>query len=677
MERRGPLHALPEEILKMPRDETVCKYCGVSYLILHEFRVMQDKVRAMEKEIRECEGSLEREKGLQAELQALYQGLEHYRADSQAKAERLKNLSVELKKKQDELRSLKEDLKYSQEEKEAAHNQSQELRSTLEHHCSALKKAVSLFTWIRSELDSVKEAICSNLQHWAAMKEELLLQIKAISREALADVPKLNQQLAEAQRENESLQEKVKQLRLVADTVELKTQQLQTSLQQGKELQSKCHELQKETLDLINQVETSGLRLQKATAELEHYKKLFTVKAAELEACQNELRKLRYESRISESRLTKELKEKEGALLACQQLCTHFQEEVAEKERKEEELRRRLGRSESELERLKALLQQAEEEVVVLKQERELMLLSHQNRTEQLQDSLRQKMRSEDTWREKVEMELAKREARHREEILKAKEEARVEVELERQKQQGLITKYQREHEELQKKIPGLIASATNSLRMETETLEKKLQEAQRRLAEREEDKEKEIQSLKRRVTELEFQLTMEKNSSDSLLGSIRREMQHKAEELEKLTQERTQLIHSLSQAQEESCLLQETVRRECQERCELTAALRQAREQVLELKKLSANFSSAAPPPRGSPGCAAAAPRPAPAPARPRRRPPRQLPEPPGKCHSSLTLPALSPPRPARARATSLQQPRSRRLLARPALVAACTHTA
>ncbi|NXN08565.1 LEKR1 protein, partial [Indicator maculatus] len=137
-----------------------------------------------------------------------------------------------------------------------------------------------------------------------------------------------------------------------------------------------------------------------------------------------------------------------------------------------------------------------------------------------------------------------------------------------------------------------LISSATSSLRMETEILEKKLREAQMRLAEKDEDKEKEIQSLKRRVTELEFQLTMEKNSSDSLLGNMRKEIQHKAEELEKLTQERTQLIHNLSQVQEESCLLQETVRRECQERCELTAALSQAREQVLELKKLSGNFS-------------------------------------------------------------------------------------
>ncbi|XP_075274534.1 protein LEKR1 isoform X4 [Opisthocomus hoazin] len=529
MERHVPIHALPEGIRQMSRDETVCKYCGVSYLILHEFKVMEEKVKALEKEIKFYEGSIDREKGLQAELQSLYQDLEHYRADSESKTERIKTLTVELTNKQDELKNMREDLQYFQEEKEAAYKQSQVLRNTLEHHCSTLNKAVSLFPFIRSELDSIKEVISSHLENWAAMKEEIFLQIRTVSKDALTEIPKLNQRLAKSQRENECLQEKVKHLTLVADTVELKTQQLQTSLQQGNELQSRCRELQKETLDLTNQVETIGLKLQKVTAEMDHYKKLLTVKSTELDVCQNELKKMKYENGISESRLMKELKEKEESLLICQQLCKHLQEEVAEKERKDD-LKRRTGRSESELEALKALLSHTEEEVAMLKQER----------TEQLQETLRQKMRNEDNWREK---------------------------------------------------IPGLISSATNSLRMETEILEKKLQDAQIKLAEKDEDKEKEIQSLKRLITELEFQLTMEKNNNESFLDNMRKEIKQKSDELEMLTQEKTQLIQNLSQVQEENALLQETVRRECEERYELTAALTQAREQVLELKKLSGNF--------------------------------------------------------------------------------------
>nr|XP_047915340.1 protein LEKR1 isoform X4 [Anser cygnoides] len=436
----------------MSREETVCKYCGVSYLILHEFKVMEEKVKAMEKQIAFYEGSIEREKRLQEELQSLYQDLEHCRADRESKTERITNLTKELKTKQDELKNVKEDLRYFQEEKEAAYKQSQVLRNTLEHHCSTLNKAVSLFPFIRSELENIKEAVSSNLENWAALKEEIFVQIKTVSKEALTEIPKLNQRLAKSQRENESLQEKVKHLTLVADTVELKTQQLQTSLQQGNELQSRCRELQKETLDLTNRVETTGLKLQKVTAEMDHYKKLLMVKSTELDVCQNELKKMKYENGISESRLTKELKEKEESLLISQQVCKHLQEEVAEKERREEDLKRRTSRSESELETLKALLRQTEEEVVMLKQERELMLISHQNRTEQLQETLRQKMRNEDNWREKMEIDLAKGEARHKEAILKVKEEARVELDIERQKQQELITKYRRDHEELQKK---------------------------------------------------------------------------------------------------------------------------------------------------------------------------------------------------------------------------------
>ncbi|NXF02801.1 LEKR1 protein, partial [Smithornis capensis] len=136
-----------------------------------------------------------------------------------------------------------------------------------------------------------------------------------------------------------------------------------------------------------------------------------------------------------------------------------------------------------------------------------------------------------------------------------------------------------------------LISSATKSLRMETEILEKKLQDAQMKLAEKDGDKEKEIQSLKRLISELEFQLTMEKNNNESFLDKLRKEIKHKSDELEKLTQERTQLIHSLNQVQEENSLLQDTVRRECEERQGLTAALSRAREQVLELRRLSGTF--------------------------------------------------------------------------------------
>lgn len=73
----------------MSPEEKVCKFCGVSYLILHEFKAMEEKVKAMEKEMKFYQGSVEREKKLQEKLQFLSQDFEQYKIDNESKTERL------------------------------------------------------------------------------------------------------------------------------------------------------------------------------------------------------------------------------------------------------------------------------------------------------------------------------------------------------------------------------------------------------------------------------------------------------------------------------------------------------------------------------------------------------------------------------------------------------------
>ena len=56
MEHYTPKHPLPAEIQAMPSDETVCQFCGVSYLIHREIKALEDKLAEAEKELAKLRG---------------------------------------------------------------------------------------------------------------------------------------------------------------------------------------------------------------------------------------------------------------------------------------------------------------------------------------------------------------------------------------------------------------------------------------------------------------------------------------------------------------------------------------------------------------------------------------------------------------------------------------------
>lgn len=49
-----PQKELPEEIKSLPRSETVCKFCGVSYLVHHEIKALEDRISELERYRDEC-----------------------------------------------------------------------------------------------------------------------------------------------------------------------------------------------------------------------------------------------------------------------------------------------------------------------------------------------------------------------------------------------------------------------------------------------------------------------------------------------------------------------------------------------------------------------------------------------------------------------------------------------
>ncbi|XP_027268968.1 leucine-, glutamate- and lysine-rich protein 1 isoform X1 [Cricetulus griseus] len=590
MDHHIPMHALPEEIQKMSPEETVCKYCGVSYLILHEFKAMKEKLKAMEEEMKLYQGSLERERRLQEKLQSLSQELDKYKTDCESKNERIQDAGMQLKKQQNEFQRVQQELGHLQHELKVKQKQSKVFSQRLSEYKYFWNKTLLLLTFTKRELTSIKYEICDNFQNWTSLKGEVFLQIKSISDTALAEIDKLNKSLTVSQRNKICLEEEMKNLKLLSDTAILRSQQMEASKQHEVNLQARCYGLQKEALDLQCQVENLGLRLQKTVMELDNCKEMLMKKSNDADNCQRELRKLKFESVISESRHNRLLKEKEDSLISCQQLYKTLQEELTTKERQEEDIKRRINLAENELEMTKTLLHQTQEEILTLKNERELMLVAHQKSIEQMQETLRQKLLSDDSWREKIEAELTKERARHliecQEQALLFKKEAKLELDIEKEKHQEIIRKYQQEQESLQMKIAELIASATKDLRLEVASLHEKLRESQARYTEESESKKKEIEDLKSVVAEFECRLKQETSHDDSVSEDLKKEMKQKSDELERVMLAQTQLQQQFSQSQEENTFLQETVRRECEERFELTEALSQAREQLLELRR-------------------------------------------------------------------------------------------
>ncbi|XP_069878988.1 protein LEKR1 isoform X1 [Dipodomys merriami] len=606
MDRHIPMHALPEEIQKMSPEEKVCKYCGVSYLILHEFKAMEERLKAMEKKVEFYQASVDREKRLQENLQLLSQDFAQCKIENESKTERIQDVSMQLKNQQSEFQRVQKEFSHLECELKTKQRQSQLFSQKLLEYKYFWNKTLSLLTVTKRELNSIKNEIYDNFQIWTLLKGEVSLQIKSISEAALAEIDVLNKSLTASQRNKVCLEEEMKNLKVLSDAAILRSQQIETSRQQEVNLQARCYDLQKQVLDLQCQVEALGLKLQRVTMELDRHKEMLMNKSNEADDYQRELRKLKFESIVSESRHTRLLKEKEDSLMSCQQMYKTLQEELTATEKQEDDLKRRTNHAENELEITKSLLNQTKEDVLALKNERELMLLSHQKSIGQLQETLRQKLLNDDNWREKIEAEIAKERAQHlvefQEQALLFKEEAKLELDIEKEKHQEIIQKYKKEHEELQAKISDLIAGATKDLRLKVSSLEEQLHETHQRYAEKSESKQREIETLKNAVAEFESRFKKEIDSHDTVSENLKKEMKQKSDELARVMLAQTQLMQQFNQSQEENALLQETVRRECEERFELTEALGRAREQLLELRRLHGGLRGS--PPGPGPPC-------------------------------------------------------------------------
>ncbi|CAI9617549.1 unnamed protein product, partial [Staurois parvus] len=166
-------------------------------------------------------------------------------------------------------------------------------------------------------------------------------------------------------------------------------------------------------------------------------------------------------------------------------------------------------------------------------------MISYQNRIEQLQETLKQRMQSDDSWETKIQNELENQRQRFIQKLEETEqrllEEANMEVEIERQRHGEVIKMLQNKNEELEGKIPTLVSRACEELQAEINILEKKLQQAQARLLEKNQAKDTEMTNLKKIISELEIRLKRDYEHNTSSLEEMRKEIHSKAEQLNEM----------------------------------------------------------------------------------------------------------------------------------------------
>ncbi|KAG8002129.1 Leucine-glutamate-and lysine-rich protein 1, partial [Nibea albiflora] len=567
-----PIHPLPEEIKKMERSETVCRYCGVSYLIFHEFHQLNTRVAQLEAELQELGETAQREK---ARREALELGrLEWERA-----------LRMEVQRQaEEEERSTREELEERNKDTERA------LREEFEDKNERKRREM------KEEYQKTGEEKERRLRRELGdlEAERLTKQREELERSAEEREKVLSDALQEANKNLDGLRKYFQQLEqrlaVAAFAKEEAEQFLGREKQQGEILRGVCAQQQRTLRETLSTLRSSGKELKDVrgflsqlmgawqtfrSQILQHCTQVFSGDTEIILSSEDEHmdhptqiqareQKRRREEELREHRaellrLKGELEEKRERLLSCQQRCDTAQEQLSSWRQREEQMKRKCCAAEEEVTLLREAVEKVQQETREMRREREILIESHGRALTKMEEDCRQQMASK--LAAALEEQRTQNALHLREQMEELRKGAELELSIDREKNQLLLLQYKQESAQLQQKL--------QEREQELRGLQDELQEERRSRVEERRMREEQIhQELQRSREQEALQLSQAKA------------------ELQQMTEENAEL-------QGEVMLLQETVRRECEEREELTAALSRAQEELLGLRSLGSHQGS------------------------------------------------------------------------------------
>ncbi|XP_030843182.1 myosin-10 isoform X2 [Strongylocentrotus purpuratus] len=585
---RLPLeHPLPDEIQEMTRDDTVCKFCGVSYLIHHEVKRLEKELEKVEAELQKYKGCEERERVLKIEVEKLKTSLSEKDMILHDREASIEHLKSNIKVKEDELWKAIQQAEAAQKQLEsetAASNKLREWRKDMMQRLPLLKASLSDE---KQALGSVKSEFKDYQNKMAAINKKITGVIQKVCKKEKQVVEGILSRATEAEKLSSSLQSQLTDAQQQMASNSTHGQMLQEAEDRIRQMTSRYAELEAREQELQDKLQKASTEVRSAKSEAIQFKEILRNKTQEVEDSQRQ--RAKHEQFLSNSinKLQEELRCRAEEAQDYQRELGELKEREAERKRRvDSNLNTKMEASARELRQLQEALDNARKDCSALRDEREAMVASHQHRIEQLKQSFAQRIQEADGWPEKLNESLSKEREKHAQEIASLEERLhksfQVDLEIQKQRNDELILKYKQELSSAETKMKNNIQRERDSLKARLDSLERELFDSKKLSNDQEKGLREEIESLKRITAELRKHVAEGDSRNTGEFQAMRAELQEAEQDLASVQRDKLELQKKLDQNKEEVAFLQETVGRECEERLELTEALSKAREQLL-----------------------------------------------------------------------------------------------
>ncbi|CAH1772480.1 unnamed protein product [Owenia fusiformis] len=596
-EHHTPKHPLPEEIRKMGKDDTVCKFCGVSYLIHREIKALEDKLKATEKQLQlyiDCEQK-EKEARLELEkVQSKFDGLNTQINERNSQIEKLEQL---LKERGEKIEALAENRKTLEEKLSTAIQDAETSRSSMQSIRRNLPGLLHSIRQQRSELTIIQTNVHERDKVFKQETDKLHTVIKETCNKELNDLTTMHEKMVQLENENIALKDKDEFTNLELKAAQKTNEKLNEAEKETQNLQQKCSSLQSKVKELQIELDGAVSRSRMISIESQQYKEQLRNKSKELEDVQSNIRNTEQHNLQQIQKLQLELKSKESEIQSAQHELESFQRKFQRQQEAELEIKRQATEVSTEKSQLRDSLSRVQSELTSMKAEREQMISIHQNRIEELRQSFKNKMAEAERWPEKLEEVLSKEKRKHNKELRMLEEKLKqnfvMEMQIEQQKHQELLDKYKSEHRDDNSNTQNQLALLQKQHSNEIAGMRKENNDYRARTSEIEQELRGEISSLKAIIQDLEDRLAKLDVGNEGLVSALKVQVIEKASEADDLRQEINALENDLKAKQEDILFLQETVRKECEERFELMETLSETKEQLLSFKRPSGGYQS------------------------------------------------------------------------------------